>query len=50
MLVHELMNAPAVVAPPSLSLPDAAQLMKLRGIRCLPVVDGASACSVARAQ
>ncbi|CAM3278750.1 CBS domain-containing protein [Deinococcus saxicola] len=40
MLVHELMSAPVVVAPPSLSLPDAAHLMKSRGIRRLPVVDG----------
>lgn len=40
MLVHELMSVPAVVAPPSLSLPDAAHLMKSRGIRRLPVVDG----------
>lgn len=40
MLVRDLMSAQAVTAPPSLSLPDAAHLMKSRGIRRLPVVDG----------
>ncbi|WP_414657769.1 CBS domain-containing protein [Deinococcus sp. VB343] len=39
MLVSELMTAPVVTAPPALSLPDAAHLMKTRGIRRLPVVD-----------
>src|SRR6476659_8969765 len=40
MLVHELMTSPPVTAPPSLPLPDAAHLMRSRGIRRLPVVDG----------
>ncbi|SEJ50825.1 acetoin utilization protein AcuB [Deinococcus reticulitermitis] len=39
MLVRDLMTSPAVTAPPALSLPDAAHLMKTRGIRRLPVVD-----------
>ena len=40
MLVRELMSSPPVTAAPALSLPDAAHLMKSRGIRRLPVLDG----------
>lgn len=40
MLVRELMSRPPVTAAPALSLPDAAHLMKSRGIRRLPVLDG----------
>lgn len=39
MFVRELMSSPPITAPPALSLPDAAHLMKSRGIRRLPVVD-----------
>lgn len=40
MQVRELMSAQPVTASPSLSLPDAAHLMKSRGIRRLPVLEG----------
>lgn len=40
MLVRDLMSSPPVTAAPALSLPDAAHLMKSRGIRRLPVLDG----------
>lgn len=41
MLVQDLMTSPALTIPPTTSLPDAAHLMKSKGIRRLPVVDGA---------
>ena len=41
MLVRDLMSSPPITAPPALSLPDAAHLMKSRGFRRLPVVDEA---------
>lgn len=40
MRVHELMSTPPVTAPPTLPLADAAHLMRSRGIRRLPVMDG----------
>lgn len=40
MLIRDLMSAPAVTAPPALSLPAAAHLMRLRGVRRLPVLNG----------
>lgn len=40
MMVRELMSRPPVTAAPALPLPDAAHLMKSRGIRRLPVLDG----------
>ncbi|GAA0515451.1 CBS domain-containing protein [Deinococcus depolymerans] len=40
MHVHDLMSAPAVTAAPTLSLPDAAHLMRSRGVRRLPVLEG----------
>lgn len=40
MLVRDLMSSPPVTAAPALSIPDAAHLMKSRGIRRLPVLDG----------
>lgn len=40
MLIRDLMSAPAVTAPPALPLPVAAHLMRSRGIRRLPVLDG----------
>ena len=41
MLVQDLMTSPALTVPPTTSLPDAAHLMKSKGIRRLPIVDGA---------
>lgn len=40
MLVRDLMSAPPITASPALSIPDAAHLMKSRGIRRLPVLEG----------
>lgn len=40
MRVLDLMTAPVITAAPTLSLPDAAHLMRSRGIRRLPVLDG----------
>ena len=42
MRVLDLMTAPVITAAPTLSLPDAAHLMRSRGIRRLPVMDGAA--------
>lgn len=40
MLVRELMSSPPITTASALSIPDAAHLMKSRGIRRLPVLDG----------
>lgn len=40
MQVRDLMTSPPITTASALSIPDAAHLMKSRGIRRLPVVDG----------
>ncbi|WP_291425535.1 CBS domain-containing protein [Deinococcus sp.] len=40
MLVRDLMSSPPITAAPALPIPDAVHLMKSRGIRRLPVLDG----------
>lgn len=40
MLVRDLMSSPPITTASALPIPDAAHLMKSRGIRRLPVLDG----------